>query len=92
MRFNSLFHEMMRVHYADLSNTRTPSYWLLATVAVQAQYFHNFFLHLAFIPEFIRYLPWVEPSNPCSSSDIAVVFCGRKTHDDTTIFAHGKIA
>jgi hypothetical protein len=62
-RFNSVFYETMLVHYAYLSNTQTPSYGLLATAAVQAQYFNSFFLHFAHAPDFIRFLPWDELSH-----------------------------
>jgi hypothetical protein len=56
-RFNSVFYETMRIHYPYLNDSKTPSYDLLASAAVQAAYFNSFFLHFAYIPHFIRYFP-----------------------------------
>jgi hypothetical protein len=56
-RFNSVFYETMLVHYPYLNNTQTPSYELLASCALQTEYANNFFLHFAYIPHFVQFLP-----------------------------------
>jgi len=56
-RFNSVFHESMRVHYPYLLNKQLPAYDLLASCAVQTQFANNFFLHFAYDRDFARYLP-----------------------------------
>jgi len=56
-RFNSVFYETMLLNYPYLTDTNAPSYELLASAAVQVQFANNFFLHFAYIPDFVRFLP-----------------------------------
>ena len=56
VRFNSVFYETMLVHYPHLLNSQTPSYDVLATAAVQAEFANNFFLHFAYVPDMAEFL------------------------------------